>query len=73
MGVMTINTATRTRLICAKRPVRIGLSALLLVGSVRVHTRIGSTGTRGRLVLIAYPPSLIRRGISRALLCKYFP
>ena len=73
VGVKTINTATQTWLICAKRPIRRGLSALLLVGSVRVHTRIGSTGTRGRLVLIASPPSLRRRGIGRALLCKYLP
>ena len=73
MGVMTINTATRTRLICAKQPVRLGLSALLLVGSVGVHTRIRSAGTKGRLVWIASPPSLRRRGISRALLCKYLP
>ena len=74
MGVMTINTATQTRLICAKRPVRLGLSALLLVSSVRVNTlRIGSTSTSGRLVWIASPPYLRIRGISRALLCKYLP
>ena len=41
MGVMTVNTATRTRLICAKRPFRLGLSALLLVSSVRVEKARG--------------------------------
>ena len=74
MGVMTINTTTRTRLICAKRLVRLGLSALLLVSDVRVNIlRIGPTRTRGRLVWIASLPSLRIRGISRALMCKYFP
>ena len=68
MGVMTINITTRTRLVCAKQPIRLGLNALLLVGSVRVHTRIGSMGTSGRLVWIASPPYLRRRGISHALL-----
>ena len=69
MGVMTINTATRTRLVGTKRPVRLGLSALLLVSSVRVKKlMMGSTSTKGRLILIAFPLSLRRRGINHDLL-----
>ena len=74
MGVMTVYTATRTRFIGTKWPIRLGLSALLLVSSVRVKTlRIGSTSTRGRLILIAFLPALRGRAISHALLCKYLP
>ena len=56
MSVMTVNTATRTRLIYMNRPVRLRMSALLLVSSVRVNTwRSGSMITRGRLIFISFP------------------
>lgn len=49
MGVMTVNTTIRTRLVHENKPVLLGLSALLLFNSVRCITLgIRSRITRGR-------------------------
>ena len=74
MSVMTKNTTTRTRLIHANMPVLLGLSALLLVSSVRCSTlRIRSRITEGRFILNAFPLLFSRRRISHALLCIHLP
>ena len=55
MRIMTINTAIRIGLVRMNRPILLGLSALLLVCSVRSITLITSKITRGSLILSAFP------------------
>ena len=72
--VKTINTTIRTRLVHVNMHVLLGLSALLLVRSVRCITLgIRSRITGGRLILGALPLLFGSRRISRALLCIYLP
>ena len=74
MGVMTIDTTKRIRLIHANNPVMLGLSALLLVSCVRyipLGIRSGITG--GKSILGAFPLIFGSRRISRALLCIHLP
>ena len=74
MGVVTIDTATRTRIIHANRPVLLGLSALLLVSSVRcIPLGIRSWINRDRLILVSFPLLFGSRRISCALLCIHLP
>ena len=63
MCIMTINTTKRTWLIHTNRPILLGLSALLLVCSVRSITLIRSIITRGSLILISFPLPFGRKGI----------
>ena len=74
MCVMTINTTKRTGLVRANMPVLLGLSALLLVSSVKsIILRIRSRITGSRLILSAFPLLFGRRRISHTLLCIHLP
>ena len=70
MGIVTKDTATRTRLIHAKGHVLFGLSTLLLGCIARcISLGIGSWITWGRLVLVIFPLLFGSRRIIRTLLC----
>ena len=74
MGVVTIDTTTRTRFIHVNMLVLLGLSSLLLVSDVRcIPLGIRSYSTWGRLILGAFPLPFGGRMISHALLCIHLP
>ena len=70
MGIVTMHTMTRTRLICKKKFVLIGLITLLQSYSVRcIPLGIFSFITLSGLVLVAFPIPFGSARISHTLLC----
>ena len=64
MCEMIVNTTTKTRLVHGNMPVLLGLSALLLVSSVRcIILRIRSNITGIRMILSAFLVSLEEGGL----------